>query len=128
MTSELGVKKVLVADDDEDIRRLTMAIMSQYGCEVVGAEDGQELIDVALREKPDLMIVDVVLPVYSGYDAMAILVNEKNFSCPVLFYSAVAKDITLYRAHKPKCPSAFMLKPFTEGEMIEQIRALMDQV
>jgi DNA-binding response OmpR family regulator len=122
----LGVKKVLVADDDPDIRRLTKAMLVRHGCEVIEAADGEELVEAALSQRPEAMVVDVILPTLSGYGAVAAL-GEKSFSCPVLFYSAVAKDVTLYRAHKPKCPSAFMLKPFTEGELIAQLLALLDQ-
>lgn len=127
MTVKLDVKRVLVVDDDVDIRRLTKTILVKHGCEVIEAGDGQELIGMAIRDRPDLLVVDVVLPTMNGYDAVNVLVNERDFRRPVLFYSAVAKDVTLYRAHKPKCPSAFMLKPFTKGELLEQIQALLDQ-
>ena len=127
MIPKLAVKKVLIVDDDPDIRRLAKVMLEKYDCEVLEAGDGQEFIDAALRENPELLIVDVVLPGNSGYDAVNVLINKKNFSRPVLFYSAIAKDVTLYRAHKPKCPSAFMLKPFTEGELLAHIRALLDQ-
>jgi len=126
MSGNLGVKKILVADDDEDIRRLAKAMLARHGCEVIEAANGEELVERALNHRPEVMVVDVVLPSFSGYEAVAAL-GKKNFSCPVLFYSAVAKDDLLYRAHKPKGPSAFMLKPFTEGELTQHLRALLDQ-
>ena len=126
MPSDLGIKKVLVADDDPDIRRLAKAMLSRHDCEVLEAADGDEIVAQALEHKPELMVVDVVLPTITGYEAVSELA-KKGFSCPVLFYSAVAKDDALYRAHKPKSPSAFMLKPFTEGELVARIQALMDQ-
>jgi CheY-like chemotaxis protein len=126
LTLDLGVKRILLADDDDDIRRLAKVMLTKYGCQVSEASDGPELIKKALEEQPEFLIVDVMLPEPNGYEAVAFLVNEKNFERPVLFYSAVAKDVTLFRAHKPKCPSAFMLKPFTEGELITHVRALLD--
>jgi two-component system response regulator VicR len=127
MTANLDVKKVLIADDDPDIRRLARAMLTRHGCEVVEAGDGDEIVAVALQQRPELMVVDVVLPTGTGYEAVSALA-KRGFTCPVLFYSAVAKDDVLYRAHKPPSPSAFMLKPFTEGELIAQIEALLDQM
>jgi CheY-like chemotaxis protein len=107
MAPGLGIKKVLVADDDPDIRRLAKAMLVRHGCEVVEAADGDEIIAVAFEHKPELMVVDVVLPTMTGYEAVGELA-KKGFSCPVLFYSAVAKD--------------------AEGELVARIEALVDQM
>ena len=60
-------------------------------------------------------------------DLLFPLIKEAAFMAGIE-YGAVAKDDVLYRTHKPPSPSAFMLKPFTEGELINRIEALLDQM
>jgi CheY-like chemotaxis protein len=127
MALKLEVKKILVADDYQGMLDLIKMFLKDLGCEVVEARDGEELVRLAVETRPDLMVVDVCLPRMNGYEAVNKLVNEKGFKDPVLFCSGVARDAQLFRSNKPSCPSAFILKPFTQGEFVEQLKALLDQ-
>jgi len=129
MPLKLAIKKILVADDYQGMLDLIKTFLKDtyLDCEVVEARDGEELVRLAVETRPDLMVVDVCLPRMNGYQAVNKLVNEKRFKGPVLFCSGVARDTQLFRGQKPSCPSAFILKPFTKGEFIEQLKALLDQ-
>ena len=63
-------KKILVVDDKAELRTLLKSYLAQEGFDVVQAGDGQEALFVARREKPDLIILDLMMPEMGGYDFM----------------------------------------------------------
>jgi two-component system, OmpR family, alkaline phosphatase synthesis response regulator PhoP len=60
---------ILVVDDESQIRRVLRATLSSNGYDVVEAKDGQEAIDMVIRERPDLILLDVNMPGMSGLEA-----------------------------------------------------------
>ncbi|MBI2069200.1 MAG: response regulator [Elusimicrobia bacterium] len=61
-------KKILVVDDDPNARELIRLVLSKYDCEVMEAANGQEGLDVALKERPGLIITDHLMPNFTGYE------------------------------------------------------------
>ncbi|MEW6068815.1 MAG: response regulator [Nitrospirota bacterium] len=69
-------KKILIVEDNEKNRRLIKDIMTYYGYEIIEAENGEEGIKMAKEHKPDLILMDLQMPVLNGYDAIKILKND----------------------------------------------------
>ena len=64
-----GPRKVLIVDDDESTRTFVQAIMSSHGWQTIEGRDGAEGVDLAESEKPDLILLDVTMPVMDGFEA-----------------------------------------------------------
>ncbi len=63
--------KILVADDEEDVRNLLVMIFRDAGYEVVSAKNGKEAVEQATKENPDLIFLDILMPVMDGFEACA---------------------------------------------------------
>lgn len=82
-------RTVLVVDDQEDIRELLRLILQTKGCRVVEARNGREAVDVAPRLLPDLILMDLSMPVLDGYEATRQIRSRPETSgIPVVAVSA----------------------------------------
>ncbi|MCD6413057.1 MAG: response regulator transcription factor [Elusimicrobia bacterium] len=114
-------KLILIADDEPYVREAIRAMVEELGdFDIVEAEDGRSLIDIAKRIRPDLIITDIVMPDIDAYHAIRELKADKNFrDTPVIFQSAMVKDKIVFETLKPPGPSAFLVKPFKFDELKE---------
>ena len=71
-------KKILIIEDNENNRRLVRDVLVYYGYETIEAENGKEGIRMAKEDKPDLILMDVQMPVMNGYDAIKALKNDPD--------------------------------------------------
>jgi len=84
-------KRVLVVDDEADVRRFLTAVLEQRGYETLTAADGREAFEIAQREKPDLVILDLMMPNQSGTDFYRRLTKDKELSdTPIIVVSGLA--------------------------------------
>ncbi|MBI3548286.1 MAG: response regulator [Elusimicrobia bacterium] len=82
-------KKVLVVEDDPAIRGMIGMILADAGCELIEAENGQAGVEAAQQHMPDLIIMDVMMPVMSGFDAtQAIRADPKVQAIPIIMCTA----------------------------------------
>ena len=91
-----GPIKVLLVDDDRINRVLLNAILKREGYAVLEANDGQEAVDIFDSEKPDLVLMDVMMPVMDGYEATKLIKSRgaERF-VPVIFLTAVTDEKAL---------------------------------
>lgn len=90
-------KKILVVDDEERVREMLSFRLKLFGYQVVEASNGQEALDVAAREKPDLVLLDIMMPGLDGFQVCSRLRrNEATKDIPVVVLTAKAdaKDVT----------------------------------
>ncbi|MCS7202821.1 MAG: response regulator [Thermodesulfovibrio sp.] len=110
--------KVLIVEDNDDDRRLLKINMQHQGCEVIEASNGQEALELALSEKPELIIADILMPKMDGFELLwSLKQDEQTKNIPFIFYSAIytgEKDKKLAMAlgaeafiEKPKEPEEF---------------------
>lgn len=115
--------KILVADDEGSIRALLSAVMRDEGFAVCEASNGFDAVEVFTRERPDLAVLDVMMPKVDGFDACE-RIRALNPSVPVLFLSAkgdIVDKKTGYRAGADD----YMTKPFNEEELLLHVKALL---
>jgi len=121
-------KKILLADDEVDIRNGIKEVLELEGCIVTAVNGGQELVNTAMTMIPDLIIADVIMPGLSGYRAVGKLKNISSLvNIPVIFMTAKVKDEQLYEALKPKGPSYFMPKTFDMDGLLDKIRSIVEK-
>ncbi len=121
------MKKIVVADDEEDVREfLKILLKDKY--RVTLAKDGLDLIEKVKKEKPDLIICDVIMPGQSGYKSIKRLREKPEFiNLPVIFNSGLVKDKELYETLKPEGPSYFVNKPFVKKALLNKIEEMLNR-
>ena len=124
--------KVLIVDDSALMRKLFSQLFSRNGLEVVTARDGEEAIDVAVREKPDVITLDINMPKMDGITCLSLL--NKIHSCPIIMLSSLTQKGALITLEALALgASDYVLKPggtvstdisSIEGELISKIQSL----
>ena len=93
--------RILIADDHADMRMALAVTLEYAGHEVLEVEDGDEVLDIVVSEKPELVLLDVMMPRVSGFDALAALKSDpRTWLVPVIMVTARRKpeDIAMARA------------------------------
>ncbi len=114
--------QILVADDDPVILRLIEINLSLEGFDVELAEGGEVAIEKAKAEQPDLILLDVMMPGVTGWEAAKRLKDDpETTDIPIVFLSARTQDEDRRRAEELGV-AAYVTKPFDPGELIVTIR------
>lgn len=115
-------KKVLIVDDESKIRRVVQQILRKEGFVVVEAENGQDALVRFLAEKPDLVILDVMMPEMNGFDFLRTI--RKNYETPVIILSA--KDDLLDKTIGFTLEADdYVAKPFSPLELVLRTKAIL---
>lgn len=117
--------KILVVDDEVQIRRALKAILTARKYEVILAENGEEAIDSAIDSIPDLLILDMALPGIKGIDVCQELRNW--YKGPILMLSVISDDYEKAIALDMGADD-YLTKPFSTTELLARIRALLRRV
>ena len=119
----LPMFKVLVVEDDRDLRQLFARVLQRSGYETLEAGDGQQALEVLEREYVDVIISDIMMPVMDGYELVRSL-READMKMPVLMITA--KDaFDDMRLGFLSGSDDYMVKPVDEEEMLLRIAALL---
>ncbi len=102
--------RVLIADDDQTIRALLADLLADLGYEVLTASNGAEAVELAVREEPDALILDFLMPRLSGVDALK-AIRARGLTMPAVLLSAVS-DSSLRELEGFEAPEAMLEKPF----------------
>ena len=118
-------KKILIVDDEADVRTYLEVLYQENGYETAVAVDGDEALPKAREFKPDLISLDIIMPRESGQKFYRELVKDPEFSkTPVIIISGVTRYKELFsRDHKtmPK-PFAFIEKPIDKDELLGKVK------
>jgi len=114
--------KILVVDDEPDVVELIERTLKSEGFEVVSAFDGIGAIDLADTEKPDLVLLDIMMPMMSGYEVCEqIKSNPRTKDIPVICVSSAHTPDARAQSLKVGA-STLVVKPFFPAELVAQIR------
>ena len=121
--------KVLVVDDDNDIRTITGLSLSEVGgMEVVEAADGRSAVEAALQERPDMILLDVMMPDMDGVQTLAALRSHVSLSrIPVVFLTAKALQSEIERLLTFNVAAVFV-KPFDPLTLADRLREVARRV
>lgn len=106
--------KCLIADDSKTIRLLLLKIMSNFGFEVLDAEDGEEVVDLFYQHKPDLIILNLRLPVMDGIDVLYKIRADKRQKQPKIMFCSSVNDIERIQEALNGGADDYIMKPFDE--------------
>ena len=117
--------KILIAEDERDIRELIGFTLKFAGYEVVAVSNGEEAVQAAIKEVPDLILMDVRMPRMTGYEACERIKQEPTVQhIPVVFLSAKGQESEI-RTGMDAGASEYMLKPFAPDELTQKVRGLL---
>jgi two-component system alkaline phosphatase synthesis response regulator PhoP len=119
--------KILIAEDEPDIRELVAFTLRFAGYEVVTASNGEEAVQMAVKELPDLALMDVRMPRMTGYDACrAMKANPELKDIPVVFLSAKGQEGEIATGIEAGAEE-YLLKPFAPDQLTERVRAILNK-
>jgi len=121
------VARILVADDDIDIRELVEFKLSTLGHDVVAVSDGGAAIDACQAERPDLAVLDVMMPGVSGLDAIrAIRADPALADLPIMLLTARAQEADVETGFDSGADD-YITKPFSPRELASRVEALLSR-
>lgn len=122
VVNERMTKKILVVDDEERLRTLVKGYLSQEGFAVVTAANGQEALYIARYEKPDLIILDLMMPEMDGYAFLR--AHNREATTPVIILTARVDDTDKVLGLELGADD-YVTKPFNVRELIARVRAVL---
>lgn len=124
----MPAKTVLLVDDDPDSRIICVTILEHHGFAVLEAPDGGEGLRLARELSPDVILMDVTLPVMDGWAATAEFKSDPETSrIPVIMLTARALDADRARGRESGCDS-YLTKPCAPALVLEEVRKFMSAV
>lgn len=122
--NEVKTVRVLVVDDDPSIRRMIMAALRRDGYSFSEAANGKEALEVMRRDRPDIVILDLMMPMVSGWDVLRERSGDSDLlSIPVIVVSANRSAELASAMDKGIC--AFLPKPFDINALSSLVRSCM---
>ncbi len=119
--------KILIAEDERDIRDLITFTLRFANYDVVAASNGEEAVALARQEVPDLILMDVRMPRMTGYEACTLIKAESNLKdIPIIFLSAKGQDSEV-QAGLQAGAVEYLLKPFAPDQLTARIQAILAQ-
>ena len=126
MSAEPDEPLVLVADDDEDVRELVVFRLARAGYEVVTAADGEEALEVAFSRRPQVCVIDVMMPKLNGYEVTERLrASEELADVAILLLTASVEEPSVEKGFAAGADD-YIKKPFSPAELVERVAAALN--
>ena len=119
--------RILVVDDELELVKAIQIRLKQADYEVLAAYDGQEALDKARKEKPDLIVLDLMLPKMDGYKVCGLLKADTRYSkIPIIMFTARAQEEDI-ELGKEVGADAYITKPFEHQVLLDKIKELLKE-
>jgi two-component system cell cycle response regulator len=118
--------RILSVDDSRTVRLVVMKAFRDYDCQVFEAANGEEGLAAAAREKPDLILLDLTMPVMDGVTMLEKLKQDPALKAiPVIMLTAESgRENMRYTAQLGACD--YLVKPFPEEQLVEKVRRVVE--
>ena len=115
-------KRILVVEDQEDDRQIIRDMLAGTDYEITEAEDGEQALAAVVKERPDLIVMEIQLPSMDGYEAMRrIRTDPALSSIPIIAVSSYAPNEEQQKARAAGC-NDFVPKPYSPHQLLTKIR------
>jgi two-component system cell cycle response regulator DivK len=119
--------RILIAEDDMDLRNIIHDLLESSGFQTVQAANGQEALTLAAREKPDLLVLDLAMPELDGWQVAKILRQAPSTrDLPIIALTAHAMAGDCEKALQAGCDS-YLAKPFVLADLVAEIHRLTER-
>jgi two-component system cell cycle response regulator DivK len=120
-------KKILIVDDNRDSRELVVKILKNKGYQMIEAIDGEEALEKAITENPDLILMDISIPKIDGYEVTRRLKSQVGFKdTPIIALTAHAMKGDREKALEAGC-EGYISKPIDIHELPNQIKSYLKE-
>lgn len=117
--------KILIAEDERDIRDLVAFTLRFAGHEVFAAANGEEAVELATRVNPDLILMDVRMPRMTGYEACKVMkANPDLKDIPVVFLTARGQETEIQQGLEAGAEE-YLLKPFAPDQLTTRVKSIL---
>lgn len=118
--------KILIVEDDKFLRELISQKLIKEGYNIVDAVDGEEGVKKAKEEKPDIILLDLILPGIDGFEVLSRIKEDKNtIAIPVIILSNLGQKEDIERGLKLGAVDYLIKAHFTPGEIIEKVKTIL---
>jgi len=119
---ELGAMKTCIVVDDADVvRRIARRMLEREGLTVVEAESGTKALQICRERMPDLILLDLHMPIMEGTDFLKLLRQEKDGGIPKVIICTIEYDVEQINAAMQEGANAYLLKPFDSSTLMEAL-------
>ena len=119
-------KKILAVDDEKHILRLVQINLEKAGYEVVTGTNGREALEMVRSEKPELVVMDVMMPEMDGFEALKQLKADPDTAdIPVIMLTAKAQDADVFHGWQSGA-DLYLTKPFNPMELLTFVKRIFD--
>lgn len=120
--------KALIVDDDEDVLYTEKRILEKAGYEVITASGGKECIKILKDERPDFILMDIMMPEMNGWEVTKIIKeDEKTKDIPVIFVTIKGTDDDQTRSFIYSHGNGHIVKPINKTQLLETIKWVLDK-
>jgi CheY-like chemotaxis protein len=113
------MKKILIVDDEKDLRELLKSVFEARGYECLTAKDGEEALKIAKSAHPSVIILDLIMPVMDGIETYKALKAGRNTrNIPIIAYTAQDPEVVIKKGEEAFDVIDFILKPFDTKALI----------
>ncbi len=120
------MKKALIVEDHPDLLKFLICQLEKMGFAVVSANTGMEGVTKAVEEKPQLILMDIMMPGMDGREATRMIRNNRETeNIPILAITALCKESQQQDCIKAGC-NGYIVKPFTPEKLLEKIQTVLD--
>lgn len=117
--------KILVVDDQDDVRKLIKMILALEEYEIIEAHDGASAIAQLQKHRPDLILLDAMMPGYpNGLELLEMIKRNKIMSIKIIMVSAKGQQEDIMTAARLGC-DAYVVKPFTRKHLLDTVNSVM---
>ena len=124
MTNE-NAKKILIVEDEPSIVLPLKFLMEQHGFAVLVAETGEAAVDTINETIPDLILLDIMLPVLDGFEVCQIIRNRSELdNTKVVFLTAMGRDVDIAKGLALGA-NDYVTKPFSNSDIVEKVKGFL---
>lgn len=122
----MGRKKILLVDDAKTVLLMEQMILNRPDLQLLTANDGDQAIEVALAENPDLILLDVVMPTLTGIEVCQRLRSEpQTKATPIIMVTTRGEEQYIAAARAAGCTD-YVTKPLDAAQLLQKVRRLLD--
>jgi len=120
-------KKIVLAEDEPQIARLVEFKLKKEGYEVTWKPNGEEALEAIRKEKPDLILLDIMMPVMDGYEVLRRIREDENLkSIPVVMLTARAQEKDVVKGIDSGAED-YITKPFHPAELLARVKRILSK-